>query len=151
MVGNIVGFGVKPGWALPGCVTLDKILNLSEPQSITFLSPFPDHMVPPHSESSCLSLLSLKPRVPGQPPIASSVLPESSSSPPSPPCLPCSQVPNPVHFHPLNIGVAASPSGPSLSLLWSRPGGLSPGFVRQPSNCFLPPPTSPLAVPEPSS
>lgn len=36
------GLWVKPIWAPPGCVTLDKTLNLSEPQSITSLLPFPE-------------------------------------------------------------------------------------------------------------
>lgn len=39
-----MGFGVRLSWcsARPSCVTLDKTLNLSEPQSITSLSPFPE-------------------------------------------------------------------------------------------------------------
>lgn len=44
-------------------------------------------------------------------------------------------MPNPIPHPPPpppNTGVAAFPSGPSASLLWSRPGRLSPGFVQQP-------------------
>lgn len=129
--------GLNPAGPRPCCVTLDKTLNLSEPQSVPF--PFPQatwfHLIQSHGT---------RPFYPSSPgPQASLTLP--------PPSAPSESSASSAHLHdchpvrcqilsppprpplPPNTGVAAFPSGPSAPLLWSRPGRLSPGFVQQPS------------------
>lgn len=141
---NVIGLEVRPGWAPPGCVTLDETRNLSEPQYITSLSAFPQTMCFLSIQSHCAC-----PFYPSSPvPLASphSFLPQSHLSPP--PALRrlytrhavrCKSCP----FSPLATGRAASPSDLSTSLLWSRPGCLFSWVCAAPSSLL----TAPLPLP----
>lgn len=116
-----VGLG-KSCWMPPSCVTLDKTLNLSEPQSITSLSLFSEPRGPP-----AFRIIVLIPSIPeAQYTWPVPRWPPSSPPPSHPPALP-----HPCAFQtirhqilsifPLNIRVVTSPSGLTASPPWSRP------------------------------
>lgn len=92
--GKSVGFGVRLSWAHPGGVTLDETLNLSEPLSVTSLSPCLNQVACPHSGSLCSSF----PVHTWPAPHCLSLSPTPTHPPAAP--LSCSQTPNSVCFPP---------------------------------------------------